>query len=818
MAGIPQISSPAGGQKGYTSGNLPQKGEGGSPFDIIQIQKPLAVGQTADRHSQGQASLMTEQKEFLQMSVKIAKNPTLAVESLKQIVNSDLLTVAKINGYTELHGELNELMKSLFISPQDLVQEIMAQERDNTMFSGNGFFDLLREIAAGAKGYGAQDLENAIGNILKAINFSQSRDDILKALSSNLRFLSGYFAPNKGLSEDLQQLCNQWGEKGAEKNVENLKGETLYLLKNVSESLLSNERTQVLIPLIVHNMSRYNTNQKMLLEHFGSLISHIPGQSVKQALADEFEKFLNFLLPNKESSTPKEGTSQSVVPQNAQAQTPTGQAATGQEAQVQTATGQEGQATTGQNAQAQTPTAQEAQAATGQEAQTQTTTGQEAQAQTPTGQEAQAQAATGQEAQAQTATGQETQAATGQNAQVQTATGQEAQAQTPTGQEAQVQNAATQEAQSPPQQSSQTQSAPAQEAQTHSNQNAQETLNQGVNSAQGQELSSAQIKENAAAEFWHKVTDALQKPQQAETQDVVSKPESGSQKPDVATLFEFDTEKAQTAVRSYLLGKSDGKSAIADILIGMMEPYHSPALNEKIDEQIKQLDSINTVILYLNDVLRAMPEVSARQDIYEYFLEIINNMADKNELPLLDKPDGFETQVKKSPLEELINFVQKNIDHPAMKTINNYNASNLLQSLINAPGVFTPLSHYIIPVEFADTRAFGELWVSNDEDSQHDNFGNVKRGYHLFLTFDVETVGRFEIDLRSMGEAVNIALLHPEGFSEQIEPLVSKVGRVIASTGYVTKSFTTGPLIKPRNLTEVFPQILEKRAGFNVTA
>ena len=138
--------------------------------------------------------------------------------------------------------------------------------------------------------------------------------------------------------------------------------------------------------------------------------------------------------------------------------------------------------------------------------------------------------------------------------------------------------------------------------------------------------------------------------------------------------------------------------------------------------------------------------------------------------------------------------------------------------MINAPGVFTPLAHYILPIQVEDTRAFGELWVDNDDDSGVTGSDPAKKHYHLFLTFDIDTFGRFEIDLYADEKTASVSLLHPVSFGKNIENLVNKVSRIAAGAGYSISNFETGILKAPHNLSQVFPKLNERRAGLNVQA
>jgi uncharacterized membrane-anchored protein YjiN (DUF445 family) len=663
MAVIPQISNPI-INKQYAQSNLAgkQAGLGGEQFDIIQLMNPLETAATTDREA-GRKGANLEQKDFLPMLVKLNKDPTMAVESLKMILNLDLLAVAESNGYTELHGELEKLMKHLFINPEQIVSELISQEQSTTLFGDEKFYDLLRQVAGSADSKpNAEDLKNAIGNMLKAINFARNQTEVLNALSSNMKFLSHYFSPNKVLSADLATLAERWAQPDARENFEQLKSETLFLAKNVSESLLNNERVQVLLPLIVHNLSRYNTNKAVLNEYFAQLLTQVSGFKMREQLTDAFSKLVQKLL--------------------------------------------------GQGGAKEVDEAFKAYKETG----------------------------------------------------------------------------------LPP--------APKEDSEKPQN------LQKSESNAPVIKLPEQQ-KQSAVARY------------------------IGESSTDEAFLrgLNIDEEKLTSLVRSFLLGKFTGMETIRNMLESLFTGAENPEIKAALGSELVKIDDISKLVTYLNDILRNMPDVPERQTLYEFLTDVINVMVDKGELPLPKEdfdskqpqsPTGAENEkpeaAKESTLKQLIQFVEKNIDHAAIKTLNNYNASNLLQSLINAPGVFTPLAHYIIPLDVDGVKSFGELWVDADEENGSAQAQGRSPRYHLFLTFEVEASGRFEIDLYADGYDVNLAFFYPESFAEKSVPLLGKVGRIIAGAGYNTKEIRTGPLVKPHDLTQIFPDILERRVGFNVKA
>ena len=617
MLNVPQLSNPI-SNKSYSQNTLAGKSpHGGEQFDIIQIMNPLDVS-SSDERGKGRQGAQLEQKDFLPMSVKLAKDPTMALESLKQIINFELLASAKANGYTELHGELDSLMKSLFLNPEGLVAEIMSQEQSTTLFGGDKFYDLLRQLLGSA--HNAEEMKAAIGNMLKAINYARNQQEILSALSSNMKFLSHYFSPNKGLSQDLASLAERWAMQNAGENFGKLRGETLSILKDVSDSLLNNERIQVLVPLIIHNLSRYNTNKAVLHEYFAQLMTQVPGMKLRDELSDAFAKLTESLL--------------------------------------------------------------------------------------------------------------------------------------------------------------------------------------GGHGAKEAADAHQAYKELAESAFGSP---------KGNTASYIANAES---------LF-FDEDILNGFALSFRLGGETGLNAVKNMLAHLLG---NPEMQALLEAELAQQNDIYKLANYLSNILENMPESPERQFFQELLQEIINGMAEREELPTGREPKESSASkaqpepAKESTLKQLIKFVEKNIDHAAIKTINNYNASNLLQSLINAPGVFTPLAHYIIPLEIDGIRSFGELWVDSDEGNEAAKAKGGKPKHHLFLTFEVDAAGRFEIDLYADGNEVSLSFFYPESFKDRAGALIGKVGKIIAHSGYTTKEIRTGPLTKAHDLTQIFPDILERREGFNVKA
>ncbi|MBQ8791469.1 MAG: hypothetical protein IJZ51_09175 [Ruminiclostridium sp.] len=623
MPNIPQLTSPVSNNKSYSFTNRQYDGNI-EPFDMVELAQPLKAAGASQEESGSAAAMMMGRKNLAPLTVQI-KDPTMAVETLKNLLSSDILEQTMISGYTELYGDMEELIKSFYLSPEKLVEEIRNQEKQNTMFSGDEFYKLLHGIL---KTTTSPEIRDNIGNLLKALNFAGNKEEILNALSANLKFLSEYFSPNASLSAKLTKLSDQWGAEDAEFMFEPLKGETLALLKDVSASLLNDERTQTFIPLIIHNLSRYNTNKYMLKESFANLLTYIPSNEMRRELSTAFNNLLQKMFSPKQLSEMEDNS---------------------------------------------------------------------------------------------------------------------------------------------------------------------DTYNNTLIQKENQEFFSIfdNKDENSSLSLFIKTHMSSE---------------------EYLEGIDLSAEKLEFLTNPFFDGEQSGLQTIKNILMSMLGGTESRQMIPVIHKEIQGIADLTTLVEYLNNILKEMPDIDQREDVFRFFTEIVNKMAERKELPA-------DSNIPSSPstLDKLTEFIAKNINHEAIQSLDNFNASNLLQSLLNAPGVFTPLAHYVLPLQFEDTKAFGELWVDNDENNPN-NTPIGQKNYHLFLTFDIESVGRFEVDMYALGENISLSFLYPEGFDYRVKRLTDKIDLVIRNIGYKPVKMETAVLRKPHNLTEVFPKIVDRRKGLNVQA
>ena len=663
MAQIPQINNPI-TAKNYNYSSRPMDANT-EPFDIVKLTGVGGAGGGSDAGARSRLEMGN--RELIPLSVQVAKDPTLAVETLKDLLNVEVLNQALITGHTELYGKLEDLARDLYVTPEQLVEEIQNQEQQNTMFSGHEFYDVLRDVAKTTTDPTTKEI---IGNLLKSLNFAQNKNEILGALKANMKFLSDYFSPNEKLSTKLMNLSQQWGADDADKFFEYLKGETLAILKDVSGSLLNDDKTQMLIPLIIHNLSRYNNSPYMCKEYFNLLLSQTASGTLRESLKNSFNRLYSALFgkqdvkqPNGEAHHDHSGAhfNHSETPlDNYTTNLPQNQPLSGNS--------------------------------------------------------------------------------------------------------------------------------------TSKNLNKMPSENdiQQIVETDGEEF-----VENNEEEFTEELTGYRK-----------FLFDSMSEK-SFMPLLKHSGYNIEHLLAAYARGKTTGMETLEKLVQGLFVHDETGEQFEMFMQDFSKIHTVQEAIDKLNELLRSMPDIPVRERLYGAFVDVIEQMALKNELP----QHGVRPPVS-STLDCLTEFIEENINHPALKSLDSFNATNLLQSLLNAPGVFTPLAHYILPLDVDGTKAFGELWVDNDENNPNNTPG-TQRNYHLFLTFDVESIGRFELDMYALGEDVNLAMLYPPRFEKQIEPMKDRVNKIIRNIGYNTRTFETAPLKTPHNLTEIFPKILDKRTTLN---
>ncbi len=918
MAQIPQINNPI-TSKNYNYSPR-QQDANTDPFDIVKLTGVGGAGVNSD--SAAKSRLEMGNRELIPLQVRAPKDPTLAVEMLKDLLNVEVLNQALVTGHTELYGSLQNLAKELYVTPEELVQEIQNQEQQNTMFSGHEFYDVLREVAQTTSDPATKEL---VGNLLKSINFAQNKEEILGALRANLKFLSEYYSPNEKLSQKLLDLSQKWGAEDANEYFEMLKSDTLAILKDVSGSLLNDDKTQMLIPLITHNLSRYNNNPYMCKEYFNLLLTQISSGTLRESLKNSFNRLYAAIFDKKPMQDPhtmeevaKMGDSDADrIPNNNYTTNDLKNQPLSQNSDEKNTGFEVTDAQIQRNDKILSENLGEIAKPNSEPFPVFDSEGEQIGFQDPNinrildengntipftpeqpvfdseGRQLGYLPQAMYDEFGSVIAGHPLMDEEGGFIPFPVGTPMFDENGSPVGFLAQplydengdvIQQTFIDSNGNP-------MAFPAKVPVFDENgeqvgfsgnlfsQNGNPVLNQPLVDVNGNILpfvpavplydENGNIAAYRPRGLFNENGDPILQPLVDEDgypiDDIPQEPvlnQAGERIGFRVKLFDengrrvlneqvFDVEgnpisenktephemsgwhkylnelmsqtgysqqlkasgyNADSVLAAYNRGRFSGADALKTLIEGLFISKENPQSVEYVSDMIDDFGKVNTMqemIDGLNSLLRDMPDMPLRERLYGVFVDIVDKMAVKNELP----QHGIRPPVS-STLDSLTDFIQANINNPALKSLDSFNASNLLQSLLNAPGVYTPLAHYILPLEVANTRAFGELWVDNDENNPNNTPG-TQRNYHLFLTFDIDSIGRFELDMYALGDNVDLSLLYPPRFEREVDPMKDRINKVIRNIGYNTQSFETAPLKKPHNLVDVFPKIEDKRVTLN---
>jgi len=235
--------------------------ESNGTFDIRNSTKVIQTHNQSEMLKQNNG--LTSGNDVPTLLLDLLKDPTVTVLYLKNIfLLEELYKLLPANNKT-VTNDIEEILDTLLIKPQDLTEEMRRQLRGTTAFSGD-LFDFLREISSQNKE--KPDVQIAIARVLRSIHNMGNQREILDSLANNISFLRGQLVSSKSLSAKLNELFTGLRSQDATENFPTLKAETLALIKEIEESILFSPSLEKTLSILVYNLSRYNANSDYPVE------------------------------------------------------------------------------------------------------------------------------------------------------------------------------------------------------------------------------------------------------------------------------------------------------------------------------------------------------------------------------------------------------------------------------------------------------------------------------------------------------------------------------------------------------------------------
>ncbi|MGN0654556.1 MAG: hypothetical protein ACI4KD_06525 [Oscillospiraceae bacterium] len=287
MSDILQITTPA-LPKNYVNPNTTQAPQ--EQFQLADTAHVTSTQERTDQQTQDNADYSGENL-LKPLELVIAENPTMTAESVKALLNEELMNALKASGTTSFLDELTSLANEILLNPDNIASDIAEQAKDSTMFTGK-LFDILRNATLlSDSAFGGSEVKNSVTAFLKAYVNASSPQDVMKSLSSMFGFLSNEMFASRSISEELADLARKFADNNALQNFGELKEQAAEAMKNASGSLLMTDRLKGILSLVTYNLSRVQGSPDGLKDAFEKLFSSISDNpDMPQSMADELKK------------------------------------------------------------------------------------------------------------------------------------------------------------------------------------------------------------------------------------------------------------------------------------------------------------------------------------------------------------------------------------------------------------------------------------------------------------------------------------------------------------------------------------------------
>ena len=136
-----------------------------------------------------------------------------------------------------------------------------------------------------------------------------------------------------------------------------------------------------------------------------------------------------------------------------------------------------------------------------------------------------------------------------------------------------------------------------------------------------------------------------------------------------------------------------------------------------------------------------------------------------------------------------------------------------MNGMLMNESVYMPLLHFMIPFQYEDNNVVSEMWVDPDARRKSEDEG---RKIKLFLKFDIQSLGKFELVMTLQDRESQMQLFVPTHLTKQNKKIQTDVTDILKKNGIRPGQISIYGRVRDRKVTEVFPEIREKETTINV--
>ena len=127
--------------------------------------------------------------------------------------------------------------------------------------------------------------------------------------------------------------------------------------------------------------------------------------------------------------------------------------------------------------------------------------------------------------------------------------------------------------------------------------------------------------------------------------------------------------------------------------------------------------------------------------------------------------------------------------------------------------VYMPLLHFLLPFQYEENNVMSEMWIDPDAKKEKEEGG---RAIKVFLKFDIQSLGKFEMLMTLQDRESRLQLLVPPQLAKQDKKIQTEVADILKKNGIRYSQLMVRERVRDRRVDEVFPEIREKERTINV--
>lgn len=249
-----------------------------------------------------------------------------------------------------------------------------------------------------------------------------------------------------------------------------------------------------------------------------------------------------------------------------------------------------------------------------------------------------------------------------------------------------------------------------------------------------------------------------------------------------------------------------------DTLAVLKEVEDSILFTEKTDKVVKMviynLSRYNDNGDYLQESIARILQQLHGDTARERFMNSLGQFLEHIQKPGKDQATAMDTLTK---------ILHHQASNEELMELGADKMEKIIHSLLSSPCNFTPLLHFVLPVQYEDMRSFAEIWINpNGEEDDRDRQSDGKQVIHMLLSFDIESIGRFELELFVRDKMIDFSLYCPPAYTSVYEQIQNDLRTCASNTEYKVGEIRVERLERSRSLMDVFRSLPYKRTGVDV--